>query len=180
MSAKQWLRNVFCRLMVIIAIFTLLFITGTTISILFTTSPWSWSSYNFDQWPSFHVQNYSQTLKPFRSDWKYGNDYNVFLEPHLHTTASDGKMTVRQSLQWAQKMGYNAVVVTDHNTDINAKAALELKEKEPEPFKDLIILPGIEYSSCRVHMNLIGKRLLAHCHVGFSIPIRPSYIFGSF
>jgi PHP domain len=82
-------------------------------------------------------------------------DYNVLLETHTHTYFSDGSMSPEQVVEWALAYGYTAVVVTDHNTirgGLRAKKyALDKGYNET-----ILVIPGVEYTCCRVHMNLIG------------------------
>ncbi|CAG8476916.1 2985_t:CDS:2 [Cetraspora pellucida] len=78
-------------------------------------------------------------------------DYNVLLDGHSHTTYSDGRMKPEQLLQWAIANGYNAIVVSDHNT---IEGALKAQKIANEKYKGLItVIPGMEY---RIHMQFIG------------------------
>ncbi|KAI8979286.1 Polymerase/histidinol phosphatase-like protein [Mycotypha africana] len=89
-------------------------------------------------------------LKPYNASF----EYNVLLDGHSHSTYSDGKMNVRQLLNWHIANGYNAVMVTDHNTIEGGLAAEKLAIRE---YNDtIVVIPGMEYTCCRIHMNLIG------------------------
>ncbi|KAF7721531.1 hypothetical protein EC973_004529 [Apophysomyces ossiformis] len=70
-------------------------------------------------------------LTPFNSSFRY----NVLLDGHSHSTYSDGKMNVRQLLEW-------------HIAGGLAAEKLALKE-----YKDkIVVIPGMEYT---IHMNFI-------------------------
>ncbi|CAG8679828.1 18143_t:CDS:2 [Racocetra persica] len=78
-------------------------------------------------------------------------DYNILLDGHSHTTFSDGRMKPEQLLQWAIANGYNAIVVSDHNT---IEGALEAQKIANEKYNNQItVIPGMEY---RIHMQFIG------------------------
>ncbi|CAG8458322.1 10748_t:CDS:2 [Paraglomus occultum] len=78
----------------------------------------------------------------------------ILLDGHVHTTRSDGKLSPEQVIQWGIANGYNAMIVSDHNT---IKGGLEAKEIAETKYNDsIIIIPAVEYSNCRIHMNLIG------------------------
>eukprot|EP01133_Synstelium_polycarpum_P005637 gene5637-6506_t len=80
--------------------------------------------------------------------------YNVMMDPHCHTTYSDGALTPEQNIQWHIANGYNAMVVTDHNTMDGAFVAQKIaREKYNDQIK---VLVGMEWSNCRVHLNFIG------------------------
>lgn len=52
--------------------------------------------------------NPGDDLYPFNTSFQY----NVLLDGHTHTVYSDGKMNVRQLLDWHLANGYNAIIVT--------------------------------------------------------------------
>ncbi|KAJ1937164.1 hypothetical protein EC988_007973, partial [Linderina pennispora] len=80
--------------------------------------------------------------------------FNVLLDSHAHTTVSDGKLTPEQLVEYAIAQGYNAMIVTDHNTvDGGLRAEEYANTHHPGRF---IVIPGMEYSSCRIHMNFIN------------------------
>ncbi|KAI9250606.1 Polymerase/histidinol phosphatase-like protein [Sporodiniella umbellata] len=93
--------------------------------------------------------NPSDTLKPFNTSFQY----NVLLDGHTHSVHSDGKMSVRQLLDWHLANGYNAIIVTDHNTVEGGLQAEKLALAEYN--QTMVVIPGMEYSSCRIHMNFI-------------------------
>ena len=95
-------------------------------------------------------------------DWEgihYTPDYNetewsVLLDGHSHTTNSDGRLTPEQNIQWHLAYGFNAAVITDHN---NIKGALQARAIARSQYNDSIkILIGLEWTTDRIHMNIIG------------------------
>ncbi|MHA1732377.1 MAG: CehA/McbA family metallohydrolase [Promethearchaeota archaeon] len=89
-------------------------------------------------------------------DYRYRSDIlpegGFFLDTHSHTVASDGWMTPEQNIKWHIANGFHAMVVTDHNTTKNNAPTLALQEKYPE----IVLVPGIEWTSARIHLNFIG------------------------
>ncbi|KAG1076372.1 hypothetical protein G6F41_000068 [Rhizopus arrhizus] len=93
--------------------------------------------------------NPGDDLYPFNTSFQY----NVLLDGHTHTVYSDGKMNVRQLLDWHLANGYNAIIVTDHNT---VEGGLEAEKVALAEYnQSIVVIPGMEYSSCRIHMNFI-------------------------
>ncbi|KAI8369562.1 Polymerase/histidinol phosphatase-like protein [Radiomyces spectabilis] len=91
----------------------------------------------------------SSYLKPFNESFQY----NTLLDGHAHSTYSDGRLNARQLLEWHIANGYNAVIVTDHNSVHGGLAVEQLALKE---YADKItVIPGMEYTCCRIHMNFI-------------------------
>ncbi|MBD3185985.1 hypothetical protein GF325_04070 [Candidatus Bathyarchaeota archaeon] len=74
------------------------------------------------------------------------------LDTHSHTLASDGRMTPEQNIKWHIANGFNAFVVSDHNTGKNNEPSMILQEKYPS----ILIIPGYEWTTPRIHMNFIG------------------------
>ncbi|GAN02430.1 conserved hypothetical protein [Mucor ambiguus] len=88
-------------------------------------------------------------LTPYNTTFQY----NILMNGHAHSTYSDGKMNVRQLLDWHLANGYNAVMVTDHNTIEGGLAAEKLALAE---YNDsIVVIPGMEYTCCRIHMNFL-------------------------
>ena len=79
--------------------------------------------------------------------------WNVLLDIHSHTYASDGKLSVEQNVKYHMSVGFNACVITDHNTLKNVGEVLRIKEKYKDKF---ILIPGLEYTTNRIHMCFIG------------------------
>ncbi|KAJ2769115.1 hypothetical protein IWQ57_003244 [Coemansia nantahalensis] len=81
-------------------------------------------------------------------------NYNILLDAHLHTTYSDGVLSPAQVVEYSMANGYNAIVVTDHQ---GVEGSIAAKEYAEEHYKDQItVITGMEYTCCRIHMNLIG------------------------
>jgi len=89
-------------------------------------------------------------------DYSYKSDIlpknGFFLDTHSHTTESDGHMTAEQNIRWHIANGFHAMVVSDHNTGKANEPSLQLQKKYPE----IVIIPGIEWTTLRLHMNFIG------------------------
>ncbi len=62
---------------------------------------------------------------------------------HLHTTASDGRLTPTQLMELVARRGLRAVAVTDHDSTDGLAEALEAASAYP----DLQVVPGIELST---------------------------------
>ena len=97
----------------------------------------------------------------FDDDWdnfEYSPEYNetewnILLDPHSHTFYSDGSLSPRQNLLWHMSMGFNAMVLSDHNTLDGVEEILEIARNE---FNDSIkVLVGVEWTTARVHLNFI-------------------------
>ena len=73
------------------------------------------------------------------------------LEPHLHTLHSDGQDGVRAMLEACREAGYDAVALTDHNTNSGLAEALEVAAQ-----LGLILLPGVEVTTFRGHAVVLG------------------------
>ena len=79
-------------------------------------------------------------------------------------------MSPKQLIEWALASDYNAIMVTDHNTWAGAQATMALAE---ESYADrLVVIPGLEFSCCRIHMNILNvsdiegfKAALTGCEV---------------
>jgi hypothetical protein len=79
--------------------------------------------------------------------------YNILLDQHSHTRYSDGKVSLRQNIEWHIAMGFTAIVITDHNTlgDVQEFEVLAEEYKN-----EIILIQGMEWTTRRVHLNLIG------------------------
>lgn len=62
---------------------------------------------------------------------------------HLHTTASDGRLTPTELMELVVRRGLRAVAVTDHDSTEGLGEALEAASAYP----DLRVVPGIELST---------------------------------
>jgi predicted metal-dependent phosphoesterase TrpH len=93
--------------------------------------------------------------------------YNILLDQHSHSIYSaDARLTIRQDIKWLYSMGYNACVVTDHNTLANKAEIDALKIEFSGQF---IIIQGMEWTTNRFHMNFIGID-----HWSLQIPLFPT------
>ena len=61
---------------------------------------------------------------------------------HLHTSASDGKLSPAQLLTLAYDEGLNIIAITDHDTTAGIDSALAAAESLP-----IRLIPGIELST---------------------------------
>lgn len=73
---------------------------------------------------------------------------------HMHTLNSDGKATVQERLDEAQnyaqnniKNGYMYIAITDHNTILGAKEVVKILQKNPNKYKNIKIILGMEVFS---------------------------------
>ena len=72
------------------------------------------------------------------------------IDLHLHTTASDGTETPRQVVERAKKLGLKAIAITDHDTVLGCREAMEAGQE-----LGLEVVPGIEFGTkygIAVHM----------------------------
>ena len=74
-----------------------------------------------------------------------------FIDLHLHTTASDGLFTPKETIHWAYKRNLKAVAITDHDTIDGIEEAL----KEGKKY-NIEVVPGIEintnYNNLEIHI----------------------------
>ncbi|MFX0081056.1 MAG: CehA/McbA family metallohydrolase [Candidatus Hodarchaeota archaeon] len=82
------------------------------------------------------------------------NQHNVVFDQHSHTIHSDGVLTIKQNVEWHIAMGYNALAITDHNNMHHLKEIDKVREEYYE--RGIIILSGIEITTNRIHLNLLG------------------------
>ena len=128
--------------------FLMLFILGAsiiTVSVLanqFGPSPYL---YTDDSWENADIVD-----PPGYNSSKW----NIILDQHSHTLYSDGKLTVRQNIEWHIAMGFNAFFITDHNTVAHKEDIEELKEEYKE--EGIIVMLGIEWTTWDIHMNFLG------------------------
>ncbi|KAJ1721689.1 hypothetical protein LPJ53_003816 [Coemansia erecta] len=108
-------------------------------------------TYNFGAMSFDWSTNPRTHLIPF--DPTFG-DYNILLDGHAHTTVSDGRLTPEQLVEYSIAQGFNAVIVTDHNT---VRGGLRAERYATRRYPDkIVVIPGMEYSNCRIHMNFIN------------------------
>lgn len=74
------------------------------------------------------------------------------IDLHLHTSASDGRLTPAQLVDMVYSRGLRIVAITDHDTVDGIEPALKQAERYPA----LMMIPGIEMSTyapgCEVHL----------------------------
>lgn len=74
---------------------------------------------------------------------------------HVHTTASDGKNTPVEMVAAAKRAGLGAIAVTDHNT-LEGWKDLDINS-------DFVVVPGVELSTDKGHLLLIGLDEMPPC-----------------
>jgi predicted metal-dependent phosphoesterase TrpH len=62
---------------------------------------------------------------------------------HLHTTASDGKLTPRELVRQASELKLDVIAITDHDSVDGIQPALE----EANNFPGIMVIPGVEIST---------------------------------
>ena len=75
----------------------------------------------------------------------------MYIDLHIHTTASDGSLTPSQVVRYAREKGLKAIAITDHDTIEGNKEAIEEGIRE-----GIEVIPGVEisvdYSPGSMHM----------------------------
>lgn len=104
----------------------------------------------------FGPSEYKYTDSSF--NWEYdptplSADNNIIFDQHSHTLYSDGILTVRQNVLWHLANGFNACMITDHNT-MDHKA--EVEQVAAEFADEIIVMVGMEWTTNRLHMNFLG------------------------
>ena len=61
---------------------------------------------------------------------------------HIHTTASDGRLSPEEVVERAASLGLSVIAITDHDSVEGVEAALAQAQK----FPDLLVIPGVELS----------------------------------
>lgn len=79
----------------------------------------------------------------------------LLAEFHSHTTKSDGRLEPPQLVDWALAYGFQVLFVTDHNT-ISGGLAARAYAEESGRSQEILVIPGVEFTCCRIHMNLLG------------------------
>jgi predicted metal-dependent phosphoesterase TrpH len=114
-------------------------IAGTVVSSVFSPA---YHVYSNDDWDDFSYTPTYNTTK-----------YNILFDSHSHTLASDGKLTPEQNILWHIAMGFNAMALTDHHNYDNCAEIIKIAR---EKYSDkIVVLPGTEWTTYRIHMNLI-------------------------
>jgi hypothetical protein len=73
------------------------------------------------------------------------------IETHLHTLHSDGRHSVDAMFEACRGAGYDAVALTDHNTQSGMAEARAAAER-----LGLILVPGVEVTTFRGHAVVLG------------------------
>jgi len=94
-----------------------------------------------------------EDIEPYIPPGYNASKHNIILDQHTHSLYSDGVLTLKQSIEWHISMGFNAAVMTDHNTVENLDEIEDLQEEYEGEF---LIIPGIEWTTGRIHMNMLG------------------------
>lgn len=74
-------------------------------------------------------------------------------ELHNHSTESDGKLSIRELVEYAQKQHFEVLAVTDHNTVSGQAKAFQIARD-----KEVDILPGVEITTFYGHILALGLR----------------------
>ncbi len=83
-----------------------------------------------------------------------GSQWNILLDQHSHTNYQGGVLTPEQNVQWHIAGGYNACIITDHNSIDNAVAARNIARSK---YNDTIkVIVGEEWTSDRIHLNMMN------------------------
>jgi len=125
-------------------LFAFTFVTALIIvgSIVAANNSRSFYSYELGDW------DYKYVPTEFNS-----SRWNVLFDAHSHTTASDGKLSAEQNIQWHISQGYTAMVLTDHSSLANSYIIRDIARTN---YNDSIkVLIGQEWSSRRCHLNFI-------------------------
>jgi len=123
-------------------LFNLFFSIFVGISIRTTIKPIPYYKYTDSDWDDLHYSpSYNQT------------EWNILLDGHSHTFYSDGELSPRQNILWHMALGYNAMVLTDHNT---FEGVFEIRDIARNEFNNSFkVLLGVEWTTDRGHFNLI-------------------------
>lgn len=96
-----------------------------------------------------------------------GNEAGVILDPHTHTSISDGDLSTTELVQLAVQNGCDALAITDHSDAEGAvgdEQLLEMQSLRAE-YPDLLLFNGVELNmpsyGGREHAGLIADPLVA-------------------
>ncbi len=91
-------------------------------------------------------------------DWEFvptefdNTKQNILLDTHSHTLYSDGVLTVEQNILWHIANGFNACIITDHDTWAHVKEVRKMQEKYAD---EIILFAGSEWTTDVIHMNIL-------------------------
>lgn len=71
---------------------------------------------------------------------------------HVHTHHSDGPPSIRETLEFAREVGMEFIVLSEHNTN----SGLSLYGSVQPDFPELLIVPGVEWTTYAGHANAFG------------------------
>ncbi|MBY9011652.1 MAG: CehA/McbA family metallohydrolase [Candidatus Lokiarchaeota archaeon] len=103
------------------------------------------SAYSDDDW---------KNVKPHILPEYDKRAYNLIYDHHSHTYYSDGKLTIKQNIEWHIAMGFNALTITDHNNMRHLEKIDKIKREYLE--KGILIASGVEWTTIRLHLNFLG------------------------
>lgn len=107
----------------------------------------------------------SDDLFDYRREIEVLPSSGYYFDTHSHTSLSDGIMTTEQNIMWHIANGFNAMVLTDHNTGGNNKELLKLQPKYP----NILLIPGYEWTTATIHLNFLGIE-----DYPYNVPASPS------
>lgn len=83
--------------------------------------------------------------------WDQNFTFNILMDVHRHPSGMDPDVI----LEWHIASGYNAVVLTEHNTVEYSKKVQQVARTDK--YKDRIkVLIGQEWTNCVMHMGMLG------------------------
>ncbi|KAI9223759.1 Polymerase/histidinol phosphatase-like protein [Blastocladiella britannica] len=90
--------------------------------------------------------------------WPSSSKSVLVADLHAHTSSSsDSRVSTRTLLRVAVAAGLDVLAVTDHNTMDGARAVVTMAATDPEfQQKHIVVIPGVEYSTCRVHLTVLA------------------------
>ncbi|MBI5679474.1 MAG: PHP domain-containing protein [Methanobacterium sp.] len=77
----------------------------------------------------------------------------MIIDPHIHSSySSDSRMTPKEIIEQARKIGLDAIAIADHNSIKGAQVGI----KEAKGISDLIVIPAMEVSTNKGHIVALG------------------------
>lgn len=92
---------------------------------------------------------------------------------HIHTSWSDGKLSIREVIDLYSVCGFDCIVITDHSHDTCVPSVLsgcfdaylaDIREnQEYAAQRGMLLIPGIEVSADRFHVGVLDvKQYISH------------------